>query len=147
MVEKIVKAAIIAGIIFVGFIMVVVGITVLPMSLNNINNNMLIGTDEELEKIFLESKEYQSFVERFPDHDREFSRDYHSAQFSVGAMNIDSGNQLIMDMYLYGYSGSRMEKNIHCELSEDVDGEYDIRMMHVNGVMVKSLIETTKCLD
>jgi len=62
-------------------------------------------------------------------------------------MNIDSGNPWIMDMYLYGYSGSRMEKNIRCELSDDTDGEYDIQMMYVNGVMVKSFIEITKYLD
>ena len=144
MVEKIVKAGIITGIIFAGFIMVAIGVSVFPMSIRNFNDDILNQSDKELETAFLESKEYIAFSERFPEHEREFFRTPHSAEFEVGAMNIETKNQLLMYMQIYGYNENRIEKNVHCEPFTHDESE---QLMHANGVLVKQFIETTKCLD
>ena len=147
MIAMVVKAGIIAGIVFIGFMMIMLGISILPNVMNNFNNNVLNQSDEDLERSFLESKEYKAFAERFPNHEKEFSRNEHSAQFQVGVMNPESGNQLLMDMYRNGYDGTRIDKNIRCESSERIEDDYERRTMRANGVMTKSFIETTKCLD
>ena len=83
--------------------MIMLGISVLP-NVINVYDQPLNQSDEELEKIFTESKEYAAFAERFPDYVAEFSRGIDNARFQMGALNPETGNTLVMDMYYHEYS-------------------------------------------
>ena len=67
LVATIAKAGIITGIIFAGFMMIMLGITVLPNVIDGYDRDQILNqSDKELEKLFTESKEYAAFAERFP---------------------------------------------------------------------------------
>ena len=107
LVTTIAKAGIITGIIFAGFMMIMLGISVLPNVINDYDRNQVLNqSDEKLEKLFTESKEYAAFAERFPDYVAEFNRGSHDARFQMGALNPETGNALVMDMRYRG-SGCR----------------------------------------
>ncbi len=146
MVATIAKAGIITGMIFAGFMMIMLGISVLP-NVINVYDQPLNQSDEELEKIFTESKEYAAFAERFPDYVAEFSRGTDDARFQMGALNPETGNALVMDMYYHEYGGPRIDKNIRCEYVVTDEGDRYEHQNHADGVLVKLYIENTKCLD
>ena len=149
LVATITKAGIITGIIFAGFVMIMLGITILPNVVNNYDHDpMLNKSDEELEEILTESKEYVAFAERFPDYATEFYRGKHDAWLQMGALNPETGNTLVMDLRYHEYDGPYIDKNIHCEYGAAAHGSdrYE-RPDHASGVLVKLYIENTKCLD
>ena len=148
LVATIAKAGIITGIIFAGFMMIMLGITVLPNVIDGYDRDQILNqSDKELEKLFTESKEYAAFAERFPDYVAEFNRGSNDARFQMGALNPETGNALVMDMRYRGYDGHYIEKDIRCEYAiDDEDGRYEYPD-HADGVLVKLYIENTKCLD
>ena len=146
LVATIAKAGIITGIIFAGFMMIMLGIAILPNAINNYDRP-LNQSDEELERIFTESKEYAAFAERFPDHVVEFSRGTDDARFQMGALNPETGNALVMDMYYHEYGGPRIDKDIRCEYVVTDEGDRYEHQNYADGVLVKLYIENTKCLD
>ena len=148
MVATIAKAGIITGIIFAGFMMIMLGISVLPNVINDYDRNQVLNqSDEKLEKLFTESKEYAAFAERFPDYVAEFNRGSHDARFQMGALNPETGNALVMDMRYRGSGGHYIEKDIRCEYAIDDESDRHEYPDHANGVLVKLYIESTKCLD
>ena len=148
MVATIAKAGIITGMIFAGFMMIMLGISVLPNVINNYDRNQVLNqSDEKLEKLFTESKEYAAFAERFPDYVAEFNRGSHDARFQMGALNPETGNALVMDMRYRGSGGNYIEKDIRCEYAIDDESDRYEYLDHANGVLVNLYIESTKCLD
>ena len=146
LVATIAKAGIITGMIFAGFVMIMLGIAILPNVINNYDRP-LNQSDEELEKLFTESKEYAAFAERFPDYAVEFSRGMHDAQFQMGALNPETGNALVMYLYYNEYDGPRIDKDIRCEYVVTDEGDRYEHQNYADGVLVKLYIENTKCLD
>ena len=170
MVATIAKAGIITGMIFAGFMMIMLGIVILPSAINNYDREEVLNqSDEELEKLFTESKEYAAFAERFPDYVAEFNRGTYEVQFQMAALNPETGNALVMEMYYHEYDGPNMDKNIRCDFvvtggsdrndsgvtCESGPNDYVVTCEsdrnyyqdHASGVLVKLYIENTKCLD
>ena len=148
LVAAIAKAGIITGMIFAGFVMIMLGIAILPNAIDGYDRNQVLNkSDEELEKIFTESKEYAAFAERFPDHAAEFSRGSHDARFQMGALNPETGNALVMYLYYNEYDGPRIDKDIRCEYVVTDEGDRYEHQNYADGVLVKLYIENTKCLD
>ena len=140
-----VKAGIITGIIFAGFIMITIGLTTLPNLISNYDHDQtLTQSDEELEKMFMESREYVVFSERFPDHVSELNRRQHDAEFQMGDLNPDTGNALILELRYDEYRG--MDKNAYCDYGNPGPDVYRGRDS-AHGVLVQKFIATTKCLD
>ena len=139
------KAGIITAIIFVGFVMVLLGFTVVPSIFSQYwDGSADVMSNDEYEQKFLESKEYLAFAKRFPDHDTSFSRTQHGAGFEVGSVNSETGNMLLLEMTLQG-SGDIHDKYAECES----DGTFDNpgNNKDAKGVFVKNFIENTNCLD
>ena len=149
LVETITKAGIITGIIFAGFVMILLGITILPNIVNNYDHDpMLSQSGEELEEILTESEEYVAFAERFPDYAAEFHRGKHDAWLQMGALNLETGNALVMDLRYHEYDGPYIDKSIHCEYGAAThESDRYERPDHASGVLVKLYVEKTKCLD
>ena len=145
MTSAVAKAGIITAIIFIGFIMVLLGFTVVPSIFSKyIDTSADVLSDEEFEQKFLESEEYQIFAKRFPDHDHTFSHSQHGAGFEAGSVNSETGNTLLLEMTLQGDGGIH-DKYVECELdgtSNDYGHGNDAK-----GVFVKNFIENTDCLD
>ena len=128
--------------------MIMLGITILPSIINNYDYDPILNqSDEELEKLFTESKEYIAFAERFPDYVAEFNRGKHNALLHMGALNPETGNALVLEMRYHEYDGPYIEKNIHCEyVVVDESNRYEYPN-HASGILVRLYIENTKCLD
>ena len=148
MVTAIVKAGITMGMVFAGFLMIIFGISLLPDVIDDYDRVQTLNqSDEELEKLFTESKEYAAFAERFPDYVAEFYRGSSNARFQMGALNPETGNSLMMEMHYHGHNGNYIEKDIRCErMIYDERGHYEFQD-YERGVLVKLYIESTKCLD
>ncbi len=139
------KAGVITAIVFVGFIMVLLGLTVVPSIINQyVNTSMDVISDDEFEQKFRESEEFKAFVKRFPDHNTNFSRTQHGAGFEMGSVNSKTGNTLLLEMTLQG-KGDIHDKYVECE-SDFTPGEYG-NNDDARGVFVKNFIENTDCLD
>ena len=148
MVTAIVKAGVVTGIVFAGFLMIMLGISMLPNVIDDYERDQISNqSDEELEKLFTESKEYAAFAERFPDYAAEFYRGSHDARFQMGALNPETGNQLVLNMHYYGYDDNYVEKYIRCEYAIDYEQDHYESQTYADGVLVKLYIESTKCLD
>ncbi len=148
MAATIAKVGIITGMIFAGFVMIMLGIAILPDAINNYNHVQVLNkSDEELENMFAKSEEYAAFAERFPDYVTEFIHETDNTRFHMGALNPETGNALVMTMHYHEYGGPHTYKSIRCEyvVTDESDGfEYQDR---ADGVLVKPYIENTKCLD
>lgn len=145
MTSTVAKAGIITAIVFVGFIMVLLGFTVVPSIFSKyVDTSIDVLSDEEFEQKFLESEEYQAFAKRFPDHDQNFSRTQHGAGFEAGSVNSETGNTLLLEMTLQG-KGDIHDKYAECEsdFTPDKHGNNE----DARGVFVKNFIENTDCLD
>ena len=128
--------------------MIMLGISVLPNVIDNYDRDQISNqSDEELEKLFTESKEYAAFADRFPDYAAEFYRGSHEARFQMGALNLETGNQLVLNMHYYGYGDNYVEKYIRCEHITGDEPNRDESQTYADGVLVKLYIESTKCLD
>ncbi len=148
LVTAIVKAGVVTGIVFAGFLMIMLGISMLPNVIDDYERDQFLNqSDEELEKLFTESKEYAAFAERFPDHAAEFYRTSHEAGFQMGALNPETGNKLVLNMHYYGYGDNYVEKYIRCEYTTGDEPGRDESQTYADGVLVKLYIESTKCLD
>ena len=145
MTSTVTKAGIITAIVFIGFIMVLLGFTVVPSIFSKyIDTSVDVLSDEEFEQKFLESEEYQIFVKRFPDHDHTFSHSQHGAGFEAGSVNSETGNTLLLEMTLQGDGGIH-DKYVECEL-DGTSNNYG-HSNDAKGVFVKNFIENTDCLD
>ena len=134
--------------IFAEFMMIMIGIVTLPNAINNYDRDQVLNqSDEKLEKIFTESKEYAAFAERFPDYATEVNRGTYEAQFQMAALNPETGNALVMEMHYHEYNGSYIDKNIRCEYVGTGESDSYEHQNYANGVLVKLYIENTKCLD
>ncbi|MCH9658751.1 hypothetical protein K0U27_08720 [archaeon] len=145
MTSTVAKAGIITAIVFIGFIMILLGFTVVPSIFNQyIVTPVDVMSDDEFKQRFLESEEYQAFTKRFPDHDQNFSRSQHGAGFEAGSVNSETGNTLLLEMTLQG-KGDIHDKYVECE-SDGTANEYE-NNSDARGVFVKNFIENTDCLD
>jgi hypothetical protein len=137
--EKYVKAGIIAGIVLVGFTII---ITTIQVSSNYFQNLFVVPLDEdEVKKIFEESEEYQIFKKRFPDHEISFWINKYDAQFQAGAMNPETQNQLSLRLYYTNDQG--LTHNVVCDAMERKSPS----RYSADGVFTKSFLENTNCLD
>ncbi|MCH9658754.1 hypothetical protein K0U27_08735 [archaeon] len=86
-----VKAGVITGIVFTGFVMVLLDVSIIPNILDQPKHTMSKMSDDELNGIFLESKEYVACANRFPDHEMGLFRDQNNAIFQAGSTNPETG--------------------------------------------------------
>lgn len=121
--------------------MIVFGI--LPNSINNYSQYFVFPPDDDsVRQKFLQSPEYQTFKERFPDHSTDFWMNKWDAQFSVSATNPDTQNILILRMNT-NFNDNRIYKSAQCDVMAHKSG---IRY-NADDVSVKPFLETTKCLE
>lgn len=139
-VERYIKAGIISLIVLVG---VVIVFSILPYSINNYQQYFVFPPDEDsVKQKFLQSPEYQTFKERFPDHSTDFWMNKWDAQFSASATNPDTQNILILRMNT-NFNDNRTYKSVQCDVMAHKSG---IRY-NADDVSVKPFLETTKCLE
>ena len=139
-VERYIKAGIISLIVLVGFVIV---FAILPNSINNYQQYFVFPPDENsIKQKFLQSQEYLTFKERFPDHSTDFSMGRWDAQFSASAMNADNQNILILRMNA-NFNDDRLDKSVRCDVMNIKSGiRYDAR-----DASVIPFLKTTKCLE
>lgn len=122
-------------------------ISVLPYILENSMNewerlDRNDVSEEELHVKFAEHPAYVAMYERFPDAKEEFS--YHGGtnwRMTVGVMNFESGNQLVLNMHHDGYY-NHVEVSAYCIIKSDHD-----RRDGGDGLFTEDFIRNTDCLE
>ena len=121
-------------------------IAVLPNILeHSINQWERLGgsdiSEEELHAMFVEHPSYVAMYERFPDAKEEFS--YHggsNGMMTVGVMNFENGNQLVLDMHHDGHA-DRVEVNVRCQTDSDR------HRLYADRLFAEDFIRNTDCLE
>lgn len=98
------------------------------------------NSEDELRAKFMEHPAYKAMHERFSDAREEMS--YHgggNGNMRVGVMNIENGNQLILDMYYNNYE-DKVGANVHCNVNSP-------KSMNADGLFAVDFIKNTDCLE
>lgn len=98
--------------------------------------------EEELRAMFLAHPAYMAMYERFPDAKEEFSyrEGGGDTRMTVGVMNFENNNQLILNMYYYDRE-SEIKTNIRCNTTSH-NG-----VATADGLFVEGFIQNTNCLE
>ena len=99
-------------------------------------------SQEEVQKKYLESEEYKSFANRFPDHNVEFWYGNNESTFGAVAYNAETKNALILNMR-YDVWNDHINKDVQCSTTKLVSGN----RYNADGLMVIPFIKSTECLD
>jgi len=139
-VERYVKAGIISGIVLVGFTIV---FGILPSSWNNYQQFFVMPQDEnKIKEKFMQTPEYQTFKNRFPDSIIDFSMTRYDAQFSVSATNKETQSILVLRLS-DNFNDNRIYKSAQCNALVIKSGN----RYNADDAMVQPFLETTTCLD
>lgn len=98
-----------------------------------------VTSEEEQKKKFTEHPGYKAMYERYPNASEEWTYRHNSGSMDVGAMNVETGNQLILSMYYHEYN-DEISSNLRC-VKHGHDDTY------VEGLFVKDFIKNTDCLE
>lgn len=143
--EKYVKAGIISGIVLVG---VTIAFGIIPSFTDRYIHDVFEAkptsiSEAEVNQKFLESKEYQAFAQRFPEHETEFQySDRQDSRFAAIAYNEETQNALILSLR-YDVWDEDIDQNIQCSTMKRTSGiRYD-----ADNFLVTPFIKSTNCLD
>jgi len=142
--ETYLKAGIVSGIVLVACTIV---FGILPDFANRYDNYFRQNgvptiSEGEVKAKYLESDEYKSFSERFPDHNVEFWYGNNESRFGAVAYNPETKNALILNMR-YDTWSDQMNKDVQCSTTKLVSGN----RYNADGLMVIPFIKSTECLE
>lgn len=144
--ERLPKFAIYLGMVIGMTVFVLFLVSGLPYILEQSINNWerldrSDASEEEIRAKFAEHPSYVAMYERFPDAREEFSyREGDNGMMSVGVMNFDNGNRLMLNMY---YNAHDDRINVSADCNADSDSHRQI----ADGLFAEDFIRNTNCLE
>ncbi len=100
-------------------------------------------TEEEFMERVAEHPAYAAMYERFPDAVEEVNLGKRGGEVSVGHINMDTGNSLVLKMSYYA-SNSHLDGQIRCNVQNP---DYHVQDMYQDLLFAASFIKSTTCLD